>query len=102
MTKLTKKDVEHVADLANLTLTDAQIDKFLPQLETIVDYMGQLDEVDVVGLEPTSQTTGLVNIQRQDVVKPSSINRDEALSGSDDTYNGFFKVKAILTERSDK
>ena len=102
MAKLSKKDVQHVADLAQLTLTDAEINRFLPQLEKIVEYVGQLDEVDVSGLLPTSQTTGLVNVQRQDVIMPSSINSDEALSGKDDTYNGFFKVKAILTERSDK
>lgn len=102
MAKLTKIDVQHVADLANLTLTEAQVTKFLPQLEKIVEYIGQLDEVDVNGLEPTSQTTGLINVQRQDVIVPSSITQEEALSGKDDTFNGYFKVKAILTERSDK
>jgi aspartyl-tRNA(Asn)/glutamyl-tRNA(Gln) amidotransferase subunit C len=102
MAKLTKKDVQHVADLAHLTLTDAQIKKFLPQLSKIVDYIGTLDEVDTSKTEPTSQTTGLTNVYREDKVKQSSINQDGALSGTDNTHNGLFKVPAILTGRTDK
>lgn len=102
MAKLTKKDVQHVADLANLTLTEAEIEKFEEQLSNIVGYVSKLDEVDTTNLEPTSQTTGLKNVLRTDQIIPSSLDRAGALSGSSDTHNGLFKVKAILTERTDK
>lgn len=102
MAKLTRADVMHVAELAKLDLTDAEIAKFLPQLSSIIAFISQLNEVDTTGIEPTSQTTGLTDILREDVVKPSSIDQDGALSGTDNIYNGLFKVKAILSERSDK
>lgn len=102
MAKLTKADVLHVAELAKLDLTEEEVDKFILQLSSIVDFVGQLNEVDTTNIEPTTQTTGLTNVLREDVVKPSSINQDEALSGTDSTYNGLFKVKAILAQRSDK
>lgn len=102
MGKLTKDEVKHIADLSDLILNDKQIDKFSSQLSNIVDYIGNLSEVNTKGLEPTSQTTGLENVQREDVLKDSPINQDDALSGTENTYNGYFKVKAILSERTDK
>jgi len=103
MANLTKNDVLHVAKLANLNLTDAEISVFLPQLSSIVEFVGQLNEVDTNGVEPTTQTTGLENVLREDVVGVNtSLSQDEATSGTDNTYNSYFKVKAILTERSSK
>jgi len=103
MTKLTKADVMHVAKLAKLELNDAEIRKFLPQLSNVVDFVGQLNEVDTQNIEPTAQVTGLENVTRSDLVKvESTLSQDQALSGSDKIYNGYFKVKAILAERTDK
>ena len=101
MTKLTKKDVLHVAKLSNLTLTEAEIKKFTPQLSKIVEFIGNLNEVDTKNIEPTNQTTGLTNVLREDVVKPETgLTQDQALSGTDKTHNGLFKVSAILSERT--
>jgi aspartyl-tRNA(Asn)/glutamyl-tRNA(Gln) amidotransferase subunit C len=102
MVKLTRSDVLHVAKLAKLDLTDSEINKFLPQLSKIVDHIGMLQKVDTSKVEPTSQTTGLENVFRGDDLKESSLNQDAALSGSDKTYNGYFIVPAILSERTDK
>jgi aspartyl-tRNA(Asn)/glutamyl-tRNA(Gln) amidotransferase subunit C len=102
MAKLTRQDVVHVAELANLTLTDSEIDKFLPQLSKVLEYVGQLEEVDTSGVLPTSQTTGLANVLRNDELKPSSISKDIALSGTDSVHNDYFKVDALLTQRTDK
>src|SRR5689334_9542389 len=102
MAKLTKADVVHVSELAKLNLTEPEIVKFLPQLSAIVDFVSQLNEVDTTNIEPTNQTTGLTNVLREDVVNPSSIDQDGALSGTDDFYKGFFKVPAILEGRTDK
>ena len=102
MAKLTNSDVLHVAELAKLDLTEDEIDKFLPQLSEIVDHVSELQKVDTTNIDPTSQTTGLTNVLRDDEVKTSSIDQSGALSGTDNTYNGFFKVPAILEGRTDK
>ncbi len=101
MTKVTKKDVKHVADLSTLVLTEEEIAKFTPQLDKIIGFVAKLSEVDTSNVEPTSQTTGLTNVLREDIVKSeNSLTQDEALSNTDG-HNGFFKVKAILKNRTD-
>lgn len=90
MTKLTKKDVLHVAELSNLKLTDSEIKKFTPQLDKIIEFVGSLNEVDTKDIEPTSQTTGLVNRLRDDVIdSTNSLKQDD-----------YFKVSAILSKRT--
>ena len=90
-------DVKHVAKLANLTLKDAEVERFEKQLSSILDYVKKLQEVDTSKVEETSQVTGLENVERKDSAQPS-LSQDEALSNAKDKYNGMFKVKAILTE----
>lgn len=103
MTKLTLDDVKHVAKLANLDLTEAELEKFTSQLSSVVDNFNDLNEVDVTHTDPTSQTTGLENVTREDkVTNDNPLTQEQAVSGTDENYNGYFKVKAILTERSDK
>lgn len=103
MSKLTKDDILHVAKLAKLEITDAEVKKYTDQLSTVIDYFSELSELDTKDIEPTSQTTGLENIFRQDEVKPENcLSRDAAVSGTDKIFNGYFKVKAILEGRTDK
>lgn len=91
MAKLTKKDVKHVADLSNLTLTDEEIAKFTPQLDKIIEFVATLSEVDTDGVEPTSQTTGLSNVLREDEIKTENILPSEV---------DYYKVPSILQNRS--
>lgn len=103
MAKLNKQDVLHVAKLAKLKLTDAEVEKFLDQLSSVINHFEELNEVDTSNTEPTNQTTGLENVFRNDEIKSNQIfSQDTALSGSEEVYNGYFKVPAILSERSDK
>ena len=103
MAKLTRKDILHIARLANLDLTESEIKNFTPQLSNVVSFISELSKADTKKIEPTNQTTGLENIKRKDEIIPtSSLTQDEALSGTDKTYNGYFKVKAILEGRTDK
>lgn len=103
MIRLTKEEVLHIAKLAKLDLQDKEIDKFAGQLSKVIEFVGSLKQVDVKGLEPTAQVTGLTDIYREDKVSGTQpLSQDEVLSGTEETYNGFFKVGAILTERSDK
>lgn len=102
MSKLTKTDVLHVGRLAKLDLTEGEVKKFSAQLSSVIDHIGELSKVDTSKVEPTSQTTGLENVFRADDIKESSLDQDGALSGSDKIHNGYFKVGAILSERTDK
>jgi len=103
MSRITKDEILHVASLAGLTLTDDEIEKFTPQLSGIIDFISDLSEVNTKDIVPTSQTTGLENVFRADSVNVNNVlSADEALSGTDKTYNGYFKVKAILEGRTDK
>ncbi len=93
--KLTVEETRHIAKLANLPLTDKEIEKFRSQLSEILNYIGQLSEVETKNVEPTSQVTGMENVFRQDKAK-SSLSQDEALSGAKNNHKGFFKVKAVF------
>lgn len=102
MIKLKKEEVLHVAKLAKLNLTDAEIEKFTPQLSSVIDYFSELSEVDT-NIEPTSQTTGLEDVYRNDEVAHGiPLTEEEATGGSASVHNGYFKVKAILAGRTDK
>ena len=92
-----KIDVGHIAKLANLEIKEEEKEKFQKQLSSVLEYVDKLQEVDTKDIETTSQVTGLENVTREDVAKPS-ISQEQALSNSKSTHNGLFKVKAILGE----
>lgn len=99
--RLTKNDVKHIAELSNLKLSSLEMTRLLDQLSKIIEFVGALSEVNTNGIEPTSQTTGLKNVLREDVIKTEDIlSQDKALSGTDNVHNNLFKVPAILSERS--
>jgi aspartyl-tRNA(Asn)/glutamyl-tRNA(Gln) amidotransferase subunit C len=91
-----KFDINHVAKLANLTLSDEEKVKFEKQLSETAQYVKELEKVDTNNFDPISQVTGLENITRADETKPS-LTQEEALKNSKSTYKGFFKVKGILS-----
>lgn len=92
-----KIDVAHVAKLANLPLTEAEIPVFAQQLSNVLDYIEKLKEVDTEHVEPTSQVTGLENVTREDEVR-SSLSQQEALFNAPNQKDGFFKVAQVLEE----
>lgn len=92
-----KIDIDHVAKLANLPLTEEEKKIFQKQLEDILAYVSKLNEVDTEKVEPIGHITGLVNVTRKDEAKPSQ-NQDDALKNAPKTHNGFFEVEAIFDE----
>lgn len=101
MSKLKKKDVLHIAQLSNLKLTEDEIKKFTPQLDKIIEFVASLSKVNTDDVVATSQTTGLTNVTREDVVQVENIlTQEQALSGTDKTHNGMIKVAKILQNRS--
>jgi aspartyl-tRNA(Asn)/glutamyl-tRNA(Gln) amidotransferase subunit C len=90
-------DVERVAKLAMLPLTDDEKKLFASQLSSILSYVAKLNEVDTTNVEPTAQVTGLTNVFREDEVDTTRIlSQNEALKNAPASYNGFVKVKVII------
>ncbi len=95
MKKLSKEEVLHIAKLANLTLTDGEAELLTAQLSETLAYVSELQKIPTDQISPTFQTTGLLNVFREDEVKPS-LTQKEALANSKETYHSYFKVKAVL------
>ena len=68
MAKLTREDVLKLARLARLDLSDEEVEEYQRELSAILQYVEQLSEVDVDGLKPTNQVTGLINVMRPDEI----------------------------------
>src|SRR5688572_10531155 len=102
MAKLTDDEVKRVANLARLPLDDNEIEVLKPQLSEIIDYVEQLKEVDTTNVEPTSQTTGLINVFREDTIDSNRIlNVGDALSNTPNKHNNYFVVDLILKNKND-
>jgi len=93
--KLTKEEVKHIAKLAELDLTDKEIDKYQQELSEILEYVKILDEVDTKNVKPISQVTGFSNIVRADEVGKSFTNK-EALKNAKRTKDGYFEVEQVI------
>lgn len=96
--KLSTTEVEHIAKLARLKLTEAEKEKYSGQLSGILDYVEKLSAVDTADVEPTSQVTGLTNIMRDDVVIESGI-AEELVAGAPESVDGFVKIPKIFENK---
>jgi aspartyl-tRNA(Asn)/glutamyl-tRNA(Gln) amidotransferase subunit C len=93
--KITKKEVEYVARLARLALSEAEKEKMTAQLDSILQYVDTLNKLDTKNVEPTSHVLPLNNVWREDVVKPSYA-REEILANAPEQAEGFYKVKKVI------
>ena len=95
---LTEKDVRYVADLAHLELTEEEVKKFLPQLDSILEYMQKLNELDTSQVEPMAQVTYPASENpslRSDQAR-STFAQDEALANAPEPGVGCFKVPHVI------
>ena len=97
MTKITPDDVRKVAQLARLELPDQQVELFTTQLEKILGYVSQLEEIDTKDVLPTTRAVEVVNVLRKDSVISSTI-RDELLDQAPQREGNFFRVPKILSD----
>lgn len=103
MAQLSLHDLTHIAKLASLPLSDADMKTLTPQLSNIISHIDELSEVDTTGVEPTSQTTGLENVFREDEIDPTrTLSAEEAVSGTENTHNGYIVVPMVLEEKKDE
>jgi aspartyl-tRNA(Asn)/glutamyl-tRNA(Gln) amidotransferase subunit C len=93
--RISKEDIEHIASLARLHLTEGEKDLFGLQLSSILDYMEKLNELDTTDVEPTSHVLPLSNVMRDDVSGPS-IQREDALMNAPNHTDKFFRVPKII------
>lgn len=89
------EDVRHLAELSQIRLSKAELTSLASDIDRIVGYIDQLDELDTVGVEPTFQLTGLENVWRTDEVKPQ-LERQELLQLAPDSEDGQVKVPKVL------
>ena len=92
-----RKDVEHVARLARLALTDGELERMREQLNGILAYIEKLNELDTSDVEPTSHAVPLVNVMRDDEAGPC-LPREEALANAPDRAGEFFRVPRIIED----
>lgn len=95
MSRFSAADVRHVAELAKLELTEAEITLFADQLAAVLDYAAQLQEVDTADVSPTATVLPLRSVMRPDEVRPS-LPVAEALANAPEQRHGYFRVHAVL------
>jgi aspartyl-tRNA(Asn)/glutamyl-tRNA(Gln) amidotransferase subunit C len=92
-------DVQKIATLANIPLTDSQLATLTTAFDQTIEVVDQLQKLDSTNVEPTSQVTGLENVFREDIVDEKRMfTQEQALSNAPRTANGFFVVDAIFNE----
>ena len=96
--EISKEQVEHVAKLARLEVSEDEKAMFARQLSAILTYMDQLKEVDTEGVEPTATVLPTENVWREDAVR-LSLAQEQALANAPDQADGFFRVPKILEDR---
>ena len=92
---VSKSDVAHLATLSSISLGDAELEALTNDLENIIGYIEQLQELDTSGVEPTYQLTGLANVWREDEIEPQ-LPREKLLALAPESLNNQVKVPKVL------
>lgn len=96
MTKLTRDDVLKLARLARISLSDEEADEFTGEFDEILQYVEQLQSVDVEGLDPTNQVTGLTNVMRKDEIKDYGYEPEDLLKNVPEVQGNQIKVNRMI------
>ncbi|MBI4304549.1 MAG: Asp-tRNA(Asn)/Glu-tRNA(Gln) amidotransferase subunit GatC [Chloroflexi bacterium] len=94
---LSREEVLHIAVLARLGMTEADVDKFREQLSNILENFEVLKQVDTTNIPPTAQSIDLQSVMRDDEVAPS-LPQNKVLANAPRREGNFFRVKAVLEE----
>ena len=93
--KLTREEVLHIAKLARVGLTEAEVEAYASQLSNIIGHFDTLAAVDTEGVEPTAHTLPLRNVMAEDAARPS-LPRETVLAMAPQTEDGYLRVRAVL------
>jgi len=95
---LSREEILKISELAHIKLADDEIEKFRDQMSSVLEYVGQLSNVDVKGIEPAAHITGVSNVLRDDVVMPTDpATRQALLDEAPDREGDLIKVKAVFS-----
>lgn len=92
---LSASDVEHIANLARLNISEDELEGYTRRLRQVFDATEKLQELDTEDVVPTAHVLPVVNVLREDEVK-ASIDREEAIKGAPEIFEGYFRVPKIL------
>ena len=92
---LTSDEVRHIAKLARVGMTDADIERSRTELSNILDHFEALRKLDTEGIEPTGHAIPVINVMREDRAGPS-LPTSEVLANAPHTEDGAFRVRAVL------
>ncbi|WP_212698396.1 Asp-tRNA(Asn)/Glu-tRNA(Gln) amidotransferase subunit GatC [Vallitalea pronyensis] len=93
--KITKEQIEHVANLARLNLTDNEKEQMTKDMVAIINFANQINEQEVENINPTDHVIPITNVFRKDEVHPSN-NRDELLINAPSKQHGCFSVPKVV------
>lgn len=96
MARISHDDVLNLAKLSRLKLSEDEVDKFATEISSILEYVEQLQGVNVDDLEPSYQVTGLTNIMREDEPDDYGINTDVLLQNTPEMLDDHVKVKRMI------
>lgn len=96
MADITRDDVLKLARLTRISLSEDEITEFQSEFAEILKYVEQLNGVDIDGLQPTTQVTGLTNVTRKDVVKDYGYAPADLLKNAPNTQGDLLKVKRMI------
>ncbi|XFA73250.1 Asp-tRNA(Asn)/Glu-tRNA(Gln) amidotransferase subunit GatC [Thermosynechococcaceae cyanobacterium Okahandja] len=92
---ITAEDVRKVAHLARLAIDESEMTALTAQLDSILDYVNQLSELDVTDVEPTTRAIEVSNVTRPDVLE-TTVDREALLAIAPDREDDFFRVPKII------
>jgi aspartyl-tRNA(Asn)/glutamyl-tRNA(Gln) amidotransferase subunit C len=95
MSRISIEQVKHVADLARLAITEEEAEKFATQLDAIISFAEQLNELDTTNVKPTSHVLEMKNVLREDTPE-KGLPREEVLKNAPDHQDGQIRVPAII------
>lgn len=96
---LQKEDIDHIASLARLRLSEKEIIMYAEQLSAVLDYIGVLNEVETEMVEETTQITGLADVFREDRVADCDLEvRKNIIAQFPERQDGLLRVKAVFNE----
>lgn len=95
--RISREDVQHVARLARLELSEPELVRMQDELSHILAYIDKLRSLDTTGVEPTSHAVPLINVMREDEPRPS-LPRADMLANAPDAAGDFFRVPRIIEE----
>ena len=94
--EIKREDILHLADLSNFSLSEAEVAALGKDLDGIVKYISQLDELDTEGVEPTYQVFEMENVWREDEILEQDASREELLALSREVVDNQLKVPRVL------